>query len=164
MMGSGKSTIGRLLAAATGWPFVDNDLLLERATGLTARELLGTRGEGALRAAEAAALVAGLAEPPPHIVAVAAGTIEDARLRQRLRDAATVVWLRADSAALAVRAADADHRPWLDTDAQKWLGDTAAKRAALYESVAKLVVDTDVHSPEEAAALIAERLSLPSVA
>jgi shikimate kinase len=164
MMGSGKSTIGRLLAARTGWPFHDNDALLERATGLTARDLLATRGEEALRAAEADALRLGLTQPAPLILGVAAGTIEDAQLREQLRDAATVVWLRADPATLAERAAGAAHRPWLETDAAAWLRATAAKRAALYESVADLAIDTDAHTPDQAAAVISERLSLPSKA
>jgi shikimate kinase len=89
MMGSGKSTIGRLLSARTGWPFYDNDTLLQRATGLTARDFLAKHGELELRAAEAAALRLGLASPPPCIVAVAAGTIEEKSLRDLLQEHAT---------------------------------------------------------------------------
>ena len=65
MMGSGKSSVGRALSDLTGWPFVDNDALVERATGLTARELLRDRGEDALREAESEALRAGLRIPVP---------------------------------------------------------------------------------------------------
>ena len=49
MMGAGKSTIGRALSGATGWPYVDNDAVVTRATGLTVRVLLEQHGEAALR-------------------------------------------------------------------------------------------------------------------
>ncbi|MEA2676999.1 MAG: shikimate kinase [Chloroflexota bacterium] len=162
MMGSGKSTIGRLLAARTGWPFYDNDELLEQATGLSARNLLATLGERAMRAAEADALLLGLNQPAPCIVGSAGGTIEDPELRRRLREAASVVWLRANPATTAVRAAGADHRPWLGADAEAWLDATAARRSPLYRSVSNLTVDTDIQTADEAAAFICDRLSLPS--
>jgi|SRR3990170_3924422 len=145
MMGSGKSTIGRLLAEWTGWPYHDNDALLERAAGASARELLSTRGEGVLREAESKALALGLSLPAPCIVAVAAGTIVDAANRAQLTEA-LVVWLRARPETLARRARRArraTHRPWLDTDAARWMRTTLAQRAPLYESVADLILDTD---------------------
>src|SRR5438094_689707 len=68
MMGSGKTTIGRLVGRAIGWPFFDNDELLAEATGRTARELADD-GEEVLRAAESAALDEGLRRPEPRVVA-----------------------------------------------------------------------------------------------
>lgn len=162
MMGSGKSTIGRLLAARKGWPFLDNDVLVERATGSSARDLLATHGEIELRAAEAAALELGVSRPAPCIVAVAAGTIEDPRLRGLLKREATVVWLRAAPHTLSNRASGAAPRPWLSGAAEQWLTETADRRAGLYAEIANLIVETDAMSPGETAALIAERLSLPS--
>jgi tRNA splicing ligase len=49
MMGSGKSTIGRLLAAKTGWPYYDNDELLAMLSGETAKGLLAHDGVAQLR-------------------------------------------------------------------------------------------------------------------
>jgi shikimate kinase len=162
MMGAGKSTVARELAGLTGWPYYDNDELLRRATGVTARDLLATRGESELRAAEAAALELGLSQPAPYIVAVAAGTIEDERLRRLLNLEATVVWLRADPHTLSNRASGAAPRPWLSGAAEQWLTETADRRAGLYAETANLTVETDAMSPGETAALIVERLSLPS--
>ena len=152
MMGSGKSTIGRLLADATGWPYADNDELVLRATGATPRRLLAERGEAALRNGEAEALRAGLRQPPPAIVGVAAGVILDAADRRALRDGGIVVWLRAGADALAERAAGADHRPWLDGDAHAWMTATLAQREPLYASVADHAVDTDATPSSETAA------------
>lgn len=157
MMGSGKSTIGRLLGDATGWPYVDNDKLLRRATGMTARQLLASGGEARLRAAESDALELGLELRPPVIVGVAAGTILDATNRERMRDA-VVVWLRA-SAAVLVERAEAVHRPFVDRDAGAWLDETARVREPLYEAVADLVVDTGVRALDAAVATIRAHLA-----
>ena len=60
MMGSGKSTIGRLVADATGWPYVDNDELVLRTHGATPRTLLAGHGEAVMRRAESEALASGV--------------------------------------------------------------------------------------------------------
>lgn len=152
MMGSGKSTVGQLLAQRTGWPYHDNDELLEGARGLSARELLAAGGEGMLRGAEADALNLALVQPEPCIVSAGAGTILAPDSRVRLAAAAIVVWLRADPLTLATRAAGAEHRPWLEQDqAQSWMRDNVAARTPLYESVADLVVDTAGRAPADVA-------------
>lgn len=151
MMGSGKSSVGRALAARTGWPFVDNDVLVQRATGLSASELLRNRGEAALREAESAALRAGLAIPAPAIVATAAGTIMRPEDRDLMHDGGLVVWLHAPAPVLAARAVGASHRPWLDDDPVAWFAETIAEREPLYRSVADIVVDTGAANPDAAA-------------
>ena len=151
MMGSGKSSVGRALSGRTGWPFVDNDALVERVTGMTARQLLEERGAGAMRRAEADALVAGIRLAPPVVVAVAAGTILDAGLRALIAGAGFVAWLRAPAPVLAARAVGAAHRPWLDDDPLGWFERAAAERDPLYASVADVEVDTATASPSQAA-------------
>ena len=154
MMGSGKSSVGRALSELTGWPFVDNDVLVERVTGTTARQLLEQQGADAMRRAEAAALVAGTELEPPAIVATAAGTILDPDNRSRIASAGFVAWLRAPATVLGARAVGAAHRPWLDDDPDGWFERALAERDALYASVADLEVDTSVATPEEAAEAI----------
>jgi shikimate kinase len=151
MMGSGKSSVGRALAERTGWPFVDNDAAVERATGRTARQLLAEAGEGAMREAEASALRAGLGLAPPVIVATAAGTVLDPEAGALIDAAGFVVWLRAPAETLAARAAGSEHRPWLDGDAVGWFRVTLAERSSLYAAVADLEVDTGSNSPGAAA-------------
>jgi len=158
MMGSGKSTIGRLLADATGWPYVDNDELVLRAHGATPRTLLADHGEAVMRLAESEALASGVALPPPAIVGVAGGVILDADDREVLRSGGIVVWLRAGADDLAARAAGAAHRPWLDEDPRAWMMDAVLERDPLYASVSDHVIDTDAGAPGEAAARLAELL------
>ncbi len=148
MMGSGKTTVGHELSRRTGWPYHDNDALVEAATGRTAREL-AAEGPQQLRAAEASALRHALAMPEPAIAASAAGVVTDPELRSRLRSAGAVVWLRAPAETLAERTMAGAHRPWLDGDAVEWLETTAHSRAPLYREVATLEVDTASASPAE---------------
>ena len=151
MMGSGKSSVGRALAERTGWPFLDNDALLERATGRTAREIAEADGVAGLREAEADALRAGLGMTPPVIVASAAGTILDPVLRAELAAAGTVVWLRAPVATLVERARSESHRPWLDGDAPAWMESALAEREPLYASIADVAIDTGGADPGQVA-------------
>ncbi len=133
MMGSGKSSIGHELSRRTGWPFLDNDVLLQRATGRTARELLADEGEVGLRAGESAALHEALAVSPPAIVAVAGGVVLDAEDRRRMDDDGFVVWLQASAEELADRATGATHRPWVHEGAEAWFDREITARAPLYE-------------------------------
>lgn len=142
MMGSGKTTVGRLLAGAMGWPYLDNDEQLARLAGRTASELAAD-GEAGLRAAESAALRLGLATPAPCIVGAAAGTILDKGDRHAMAAAGTVVWLRARAATLARRACGASHRPWLSEDALAWFTSAVRQRDPLYASIADVVIDVD---------------------
>jgi shikimate kinase len=158
MMGSGKTTLGRLLSRRTGWPYHDNDLLLAEATGQTARKLAAS-GTAALREAEASALRHALMLPPPVIVSVAAGVVTDQALRMLLRRAGIVVWLRAPAEVLAERAVMGTHRPWLEADAAAWIAATIAEREALYGEVADVAIDTAEQPPAETAERVLTQLA-----
>lgn len=158
MMGSGKSSVGRELARRTGRPFLDNDELVERATGRTAREL-AEDGEAAVRAAESSALRTGLASGEPAIIGIAGGALLDPGDRARIGDGGLVVWLNASPEVLAARAVGADHRPWLDDDPIRWFRRTVSERTPLYAEVADLEIDTGATTPDEAADAIAAALA-----
>jgi shikimate kinase len=158
MMGSGKSTIGKLLAEQTSWPYYDNDDLVRMLSGETAKSLLAHEGETELRATEAEALLLGLQQPPPCILGAAAGTVLEEKMRAVLAGNATVVWLTADPRTLAGRARGAAHRPWLDQDPVGWMTQTLAERAPLYESIADLTVSTERRRPRAVAEQIGQWL------
>lgn len=154
MMGAGKTSVGTALARVTGWPFLDNDLLVKQATGIAARELLNHQGERALRDAEAAALTEGLRAPPPVIVDVAGGIVTRAEDRERLRGGGFVVWLRARIQTLAERVGREGGRPWLGNDPEGVLRRLYEGRGPLYLEAADYVVDVDDATPEQTAAVI----------
>jgi shikimate kinase len=157
MMGSGKTTTGRELSRRTGWPYHDNDALVQAATGRTARQLAAD-GVQAVRRAEAEALRYALRIPPPAIVASAAGVITDPAIRRDLAATRSVVWLRAPADVLTQRSMTGSHRPWLDGDAAEWLSSTAAEREPLYREVAALEVNTAGVAPTALAERIIEWL------
>jgi 6-phosphogluconate dehydrogenase len=159
MMASGKTTVGRRLAADLGWPYLDNDDIVRRASGTTTAGLLANSGETALRAAELAALDAVLAADPPVVASVAAGVVGDSGARGRMRAGAFVVHLRAPVAVLAGRAERDHERPWLRGDAVSALELLAAGRDRRYRSVADLVVDVAERSPGAIAAVVAWALA-----
>lgn len=158
MMGAGKTSVGTALAQATGWPFLDNDLLVVQATGVPARDILDRRGAGALRDAESAALAEGLRAAPPVIVDVAGGVVTRTEDRTRLRAAGLVVWLRARIQTLADRVGAGEGRPWLRDDPEGALRRLYRGREELYHEVATLVVDVDDVTPEQAASSILDTL------
>jgi shikimate kinase len=159
MMGSGKSTIGRLLSGATGWPYLDNDELVRQIRAATARQILAEHGEAEMRGAESDALARGIEEPAPALIGVAAGTILEPSNREHLRTGGIVVWLRADAAAIEARAMGAEHRPWLETGGGTWIHDTVAQRDPLYASIADIVIDTGAKPAEESAAELLAQLA-----
>lgn len=144
MMGSGKTSVGAALSAKLGWPYLDNDALLERTAGASAKALLDSRGEEALRQAESQVLTLLLGMPGPMIGSVAGGVVLDEEARARLSSSpARVVWLRASPQAL-VRRVSGTERPRLGDDPVAALRRLAAERNGYYAEVADQVVDVDV--------------------
>lgn len=150
LMGVGKTTVGRLLAARLGRRFVDSDELIEAATGQTVREIFAAEGEPAFRALETAALLDALGGAEPTVIAAAGGVVLASRNRKALVDSgALVVWLQADVDLLTHRARLGEHRPLLDDDPAGTLARMADEREALYREVAHRSVDTTAQQPAE---------------
>ena len=95
MMGSGKSTVGRALALATGWRYLDNDELVGIVSGRRSEDIDADDGEAALHQAEAEALRRALSMPGPLVVAAAAGVVEHQPSVELLRAQPAVIYLRA---------------------------------------------------------------------
>jgi shikimate kinase len=150
MMGAGKTTVGRLVAAALGRPYRDSDAMVQEATGHSVPELFATRGEATFRAAESDALRVAV-EPPPAVISVAGGAVLDPANRALLAKSGTVVWLRAEPQTLASRLGDGVGRPLLAPDPPRALADLDSVRRPLYAEVADVVVDVDELEPAQVA-------------
>jgi len=130
LMGSGKTTIGRRLAARTGWPYLDNDTLVRDAAGRTAPEIEDAGGVAALHEAELAAFEHALTIAPPVIIGVAGFVVMDPALRARMREAGTVVWLRARPETLRTRVGAGSGRRD-DATSLDWIQDVVEERSPL---------------------------------
>ncbi|MDQ2926482.1 MAG: shikimate kinase [Acidobacteriota bacterium] len=108
-MGSGKSTVGVLLAAELGWSFIDLDSEIERRTGLNVPQMFAEKGEAAFRKEETAALAAALG-CTHAVIALGGGAPETLANRLLLEQtpATTVVYLTAPLVTLAQRCAAQD--------------------------------------------------------
>src|SRR4051794_19792029 len=116
MMGSGKSTVGPLLAARTRRRFVDLDAELEDRVGRPVRAIFAADGEAAFRELERGLLAELLGSAEPLVLATGGGAVLAESNRRALHDAearadATVVWLAADPTVLAARVGRDDARP-----------------------------------------------------
>lgn len=162
MMGVGKTTVGRALAERLGWPYLDSDEQVVRATGQSVPEIFASLGEVAFRAEEKRALAEALDGTGPMVVSVAGGAVLDPDNRRRIRERGLVVWLRAEVATLADRVGRGEGRPLLGGDPVAALARLDEQRRPLYAELADIVVDVDNLAPEQAVERILERLSCPA--
>jgi shikimate kinase/3-dehydroquinate synthase len=112
LMGAGKTSIGRRLAARLGLAFYDSDAEIERVTGYTVSDLFAQHGEAAFRDGERRVILRLLAGPP-IVLATGGGAFMDSRTRAALRDRAISIWLRTDLPTLLRRVSGRSHRPLL---------------------------------------------------
>lgn len=152
LMGAGKSTVGRVLAAQLGRPLFDSDEMIVERTGRSVREIWERDGEAAFRALETEALRDALDADEPSVIAGAGGIVLSAENRRVLRDSdATVVWLMADRDVLVERVRHGGHRPLLDDDPDGTLARMIAERDPLYQEVADAIVSVEKRSVGEVA-------------
>ena len=101
-MGSGKTTVGRLLARALGWDFVDLDREISRRSGRSIPEIFETSGEDHFRDLEHLALLTTLDGARKRVIACGGGIVERPENRERLAEV-TTVFLREDTGVMFSR-------------------------------------------------------------
>ncbi len=140
-MGSGKSTIGRLLAHRLGWSFFDTDEEIEAAEKVPIFEIFEKRGEPEFRRIENEILrqhVHWIERGRPTVLALGGGAFVEMANRQLLEDAGVTVWLDCPFEIVSRRVAQASHRP-LARDPERF--------AALYRNRQETYRLADVHIP-----------------
>jgi len=144
--GSGKTEVGRALAARLGWSFVDTDTLIEQQTGRRIREIFAADGEQTFRALEQAA-IARVATGRAQVLSVGGGAALAEANRRALRACGPCVWLTAPPAELHRRLAADPQSPALRPNLTTAGGlaeieHVLNERTPLYNSLADVTFDT----------------------
>jgi len=114
MMGAGKSTIGRRLSTRLGLPFLDADAEIEAAAGMSIPDIFESRGEADFRDGEAR-VIARLLDSGPAVIATGGGAVMRQETRDRIREKAVSIWLKADPDIIMRRVKRRSDRPLLQT-------------------------------------------------
>jgi shikimate kinase len=132
LMGAGKSTVGRRLAARLGMDFIDADEEIEHAAGMPISAMFEKFGEAAFRDGERR-VIARIIAGPPCVLATGGGAFVNPETRALILGEALAIWLDADIDTLVARVARRDTRPLLkDKDPREVLTALAAVRNPLY--------------------------------
>ena len=151
LMGAGKTSIGRRLAARLGLTFRDADAEIELAAGCTIAELFSRYGEADFRAGERR-VIRRLLSGDPLVLATGGGAVMDAETRATIRADSISVWLRVPLPTLIRRVSGRTNRPLLmGADPAQRLSELMAHRHPIYAE-ADVVVDAGDEHPDRTTA------------
>ncbi len=154
-MGSGKSAVGRIVAEALGWEFIDLDRRIEERVGLSIPELFESSGEPFFRDLERRELLEALDGPAERVISCGGGVVIDPRNRDRLMQVATVfLWEDSD---VLYRRTRGPGRPLRGANFEDFAR-RYAERLPYYLEVASLQIEPEGRSPRQLADEIIEWL------
>lgn len=158
MPGSGKSTLGRVLARSLGKTFVDADHELERRLGVPISTIFEIEGEEIFRRREEE-ILARLVQRVDVVLATGGGAVLRPANRERLRTGGTVLYLHATPETTWERTRHSKNRPLLQTaDPLARARSLYAQRDGLYREAADLVIDVDHHKSAQVMAFLQDHL------
>jgi shikimate kinase len=157
-MGTGKSSVGRVLEQHTGWPRYDTDELIAERAGMTITDIFDRHGEAAFRELETEALRE-LPTGAPAIIVTGGGVVLREENVSLLRALGTLVNLTADLETLFERVARRNTRPLLRSDdPRRTLAELLNEREPFYRGAADLEIDTSALTHDEVARAVLSRL------
>lgn len=160
MMGAGKTTVGRLLAKAAQFDFVDSDREIEARSGVSIPTIFELEGESGFRKREAAMLDE-LTQRPRTVLATGGGAILREDNRRLLHERGLVIYLQASVDEIARRTANDRARPLLQTaDPRARIVELLAEREPLYAATAHLTFASPAANPRR---LVKRILDEPAV-
>ena len=159
---TGKSTIGKMLAASLRVPFIDTDDLIQEKTGMTIAEFVAASGWKAFRQMEKDVLkdCMGL---ETTVISTGGGIVLDEDNRTIIRENGFCIWLTADEATILERLSKDRHTdglrpPLSDFDAATETREMMRIREPLYRQTRHLAIDTGMRTPEESVSIICRSL------
>ena len=161
MPGSGKSTVGVLLAKRLGLGFVDTDLLIQEQEQATLAEIIAAKGHEALRVIEEQVLL-DMDIGGALVISTGGSVVYSEAIMNRLSSASSVVYLRSQLATVEYRISLAPDRGIASPGSHR-LEDVYNERVPLYERYAAITVDVDSEPPETISGQIATALDSTKV-
>lgn len=156
-MGTGKSTVGRMLAEIMGFDFVDTDEIVEAKTGKTISAIFEKEGEASFRKIEKE-VVGEICAGKNRIISTGGGAITSEGNLRSMRGAGPVVTLLASADEILKRTRSEAHRPLLENeDRKKKIEELLNSRREWYLK-ADLVIETDGKTPGEIAKEILRKI------
>jgi shikimate kinase len=150
-MGSGKSSVGRLVAQRLDFRFVDTDRIVVQSTRRQITEIFQEEDESFFREQERLALES-LQDKQHLVIATGGGIVTRAENVALLRQTAFVVWLTVSEEVIFERVSRTNKRPLLQTaNPRETISTLLAQRRPLYQSAAHLTVETSTRSHAEIA-------------
>jgi shikimate kinase len=144
MMGAGKSTIGRRVAARLRLPFLDADTEIETAAGMSIPDIFEAHGEPHFRDGEAR-VIARLLDGGPAVIATGGGAFMREETRNRVRDKAVSIWLKADADVIMKRVRRRSDRPLLqNADPEGTVSRLLGEREPVYGTADLIILSRDV--------------------
>jgi shikimate kinase len=142
LMGSGKSTVARIIGKKLGWQVCDLDRLITEKAGITIPEIFAGKGEAYFRRLEKELLATVLQQGEHLVVATGGGAVIDEENRRVMKENGTMVYLRAEIKDLCRRLGKGKGRPLLaGGEPEEILAQLAREREAFYRE-AQVIVDT----------------------
>jgi shikimate kinase len=154
--GSGKTTVGRLLAKQLGVAFRDTDVDIEKSAGKSITDIFVDDGEANFRVREVEAIALAVAEHD-GVLALGGGAVLSEATRSLLKGL-PVVWLQVDLTNAAQRVGLNTSRPLLLGNVRGTLKKLMDEREHLYAQVAFLTVNTTDRTPQVVVDEIAEAI------
>ncbi|MBI2354820.1 MAG: shikimate kinase [Deltaproteobacteria bacterium] len=152
-MGSGKSSVGRLLAQSLGLPFIDLDEVIVAAAGKTINAVFAEEGEPAFRALESACLERVL-EGARGVIATGGGAVVAEQNRRLMQRYGTVINLTASLPRLLERLSGSEDRPLYAGERPEERMRRLLEEREQFYAAADIRIDTDAKSVEDVAAEI----------
>ena len=158
-MGSGKTSVGKIVAKALVKEFHDTDQEIEANTGVDISYVFDVEGETGFRKREEK-LVEVITQKKNIVLATGGGAIESENNRRCLANNGFVIYLETSLEDQVLRAKPSRQRPLLqDVEPKKKLQELMQKRKSLYESIADTIVKTEGHNPHSLAKQVIENFN-----
>jgi shikimate kinase len=159
-MGSGKTTVGKILANKLGWSFFDLDRIIELSENKKIADIFSQDGEKYFREIESKIIKKAIINNKNCVFACGGGVVLKGENMSAIGKKCHIVYLMISPQEAVKRLKDAADRPLLlNKDKEKEISSLLDKRLEFYEKYSEIIIDNNSLSPEEAAGLIINKLN-----